>query len=157
MADKKITALDLAPFVGLPCAIYSGGEPVSHYIEGVDVYLNKVIAERVNYEPEQVKPILKDLCLLSIEDTVYISCNIMEYDKGTKEVQKKWHKNDLNDISEYGMIQFHTSDSIFIPKIAQYLTIKGYNLGLLPPGAYLLKQKDGSVIETNEGNNVTIK
>lgn len=150
MANKKIKALDLAPFVGLQCAIYSGGEPVSHYIEGVDIHLNKVIAERVNYNPEEVKPILKDLKCLSIENTVHISCAIMEYDKGTKKEQKKWHENDLKDIEEFGFIQFHTSDSIWLPQIINYLIKEGFNLHLLPHGTYLIKGKDGIVRDSHE-------
>jgi len=38
-----------------------GVEPVSHYLEGFDWYLNKVIAERVNYDPLWIKPILRPL------------------------------------------------------------------------------------------------
>src|ERR1700741_2884227 len=146
----KITAQDLAPFVGLPCAIYSGGETVPHYIEGVDIHLNKVIAERVNYNPEQIKPVLKDLECLTVEDTVFISCDIMGYERGTVKEQKKWHQNDLRDIREYGSIQFDTRDSIFLPKIMEYFTRKGYNLHLLPHGTYLIKHKDGKVVDSND-------
>ena len=84
---KKLTAQDLILFIGLPCAIYDllpNGEinkdvVAPAYIEGVDVHLNKIIAERVSYEPAQIKPILKRLEELTMSDTVFISCDIMGY------------------------------------------------------------------------------
>ena len=69
-AEKiKITAQDLILCIGLPCAIYDllpNGEinkdvVAPAYIEGVDLHLNKIIAERVSYESVQVKPILNVL------------------------------------------------------------------------------------------------
>ena len=146
--DIKITAQDLILYIGLPCAIYDGGEPVSHYIEGVDVNQNKVIAERTNYNPEQIKPILKPLEELTIEDTVFISCEIMEYDKPVNELEKmQWHHNDLNNIKEFGFIQFEKHDSIWMPKVIEYLIRKGYNLNLLPHGTYLVINKNGKTID----------
>jgi hypothetical protein len=151
----KITAQDLILYIGLPCAIYDllpNGEINKNvvapaYIEGVDVNQNKVIAERVNYEPIQIKPILKRLEDFTIEDSVFIS-EVMEYDKAENESEKmQWHHNDLNDIREFGFIQFDTSDSIFIPKIIEYLIRKGYNLHLLPHGTYLLQNKNGIATE----------
>lgn len=154
----KITASDLQYYIGLPCAIYELNndgtinkdiDPAPAYIEGVDEPLNKIIAERIDYEPIQVKPILTNLEELTIEDTVHMSCEILGYDKGTKEEHIKWHENDLKEIREYGFIQFATSDSIFMPKIILYLIKKGYDLHLLPSGSYLIYNKNGRAFETD--------
>ena len=139
---KKITAKDLALFVGLLCEYNIGESKCIGKIEGVNIKDNYVTAAGFRFHPEDVKPILKSLECLSVEDTVHISCDIMGYDKGTVKEQKKWNKNDLNDIKEYGFIQFDTSDSIFMPKIIEYLIKQGFNLELIPHGTYLLDGKD---------------
>jgi hypothetical protein len=117
------------------------------YIEGVDVHLNKIIAERVSYEPVQIKPILKQLEALTIDDSVFISCEIMGYEKSNDDAYKKWNQNDLNEIKEFGFIQFDKSDSIHMPKVTEYLIRKGYNMELIPHGTYLLQNKDGKATE----------
>lgn len=154
--SKKITAQDLILYIGLPCAIYDllpNGEinkdvVAPAYIEGVDVHLNKVIAERVNYEPIQVKPILKRLEELTIDDTIFINCEIMGYNKPKNHLERmKWHHDDLRDIHEYGFMQFATHESIWMPKITEYLVRKGYNMELIPHGTYLLQNKNGIATE----------
>lgn len=152
--NKKITAQDLILFIGLPCAIYDllpNGEinkdvVAPAYIEGVDVSLNKVIAERVTYEPVQVKPILKRLQDLTMSDSVFISCEIMGYDNESSK-HGGWLKNDLEEIKEFGFIQFEKHDSIHMPKVIEYLIRKGYNLELIPHGTYLLENKNGKATE----------
>ncbi len=52
-------------------------EPVEHYLEGVDFYLNQVIAERVNYNPDWIKLILKPI--YSITDQDLIECCFVSY------------------------------------------------------------------------------
>lgn len=141
---KKVTAKDLVMYVGLPCAIYDGGDPVSNYIEGVDIYLNKVICERVNYEPEQIKPILRKLEDIKINESVHISCEIMGYDE-EPEKHKKWNDNDKREIREFGMIQFDTQDSVCMPAIMNYLIQRGFNLHLLPHGSYLEVDEKGFI------------
>ena len=139
--NKKITALDLAPFVGLQCAIYKGSKPshlFSKQIDGIDIKINKVIVGNKKYNPEDVKPILQELSNLTVEDTVHITCNIIGYIKASKKEQKKWHEKDLNDIKEYGFLQFDTSESIFLPKIIKYLVGRGFNMELIPHGTYLI-------------------
>ena len=159
MENNKVTAKDLQFFVGLSCAIYELNadgtinyeiDPAPAYIEGVDVSLNKVIAERVNYEPVQIKPILKNLEEITVEEIVHISCNILEYENGTLQEQIQWHKNDVTDIKEFGFFQFDKSDSIYTPQIILYLIKQGYNLHLLPNGSYLIYNKDGRAFETKE-------
>ncbi len=52
-------------------------EPVPHYLEGIDFHLQEVIAERVNYNPDWVKLILKPLH--SIKDYELIECCFIGY------------------------------------------------------------------------------
>jgi hypothetical protein len=151
-AIRKITAQDLILFIGLPCAIYELNadgtinteiEPVGHYIEGVDINNNKIIAERVSWEPVQIKPILKRLSELTVEDTVFINCDIIGHDRQDNKTHDAWNVHDLNDVKEFGCLQFVREDSIFVPQIIEYLIRKGYNLHLLPHGSYLLKNRNG--------------
>lgn len=146
----EITAKQLINFIGLPCLIYDGGEPVFHpRIEGVDIDCNEVIAERTNYKPNQIKPILKKLENITVEDVVYYSCDIMGYEREEDKFEL-WYQNDVNQIREFGMIQFDSKDSIFLPKVFQYLTEQGYDLGLLPHGSYLIMNKDGKIENLHE-------
>ncbi len=155
LENETITAKKLMFFIGLPCVIYDllpNGEINENVlapavIEGIDVALNEVIAERINYKPEQVKPILKRMSDLTIEDTVFISCNILNYDEDPDQ-HETWHNSDLNDIKEFGFIQFATHDSIFMPNVIEYFIHKGFDIGLLPHGSYLLQNKNG--IATSE-------
>ena len=157
---NKITAKDLQFYIGLPCAIYELNsddtinkniDPVSHYIEGVDINEDKIIAERAYWKPHQIKPILKNLEEISVRETIHISCTIMGYDSAENEDQKiRWNKNDKTDIKEFGFIQFDKSDSIFMPHVILYLMKQGYNLHLLPSGSYLIENKGGRAIETPE-------
>lgn len=147
----EITAKQLINFIGLPCLIYDGGQPVPHpRIEGVDIDCNEVIAERTNYKPIQIKPILKKLEDITLKDVVHYSCEIMGYDRETEQEQMKWLQNDINQIKEFGMIQFASPDSIHLPKVFQYLTEQGYDLGLLPHGSYLIMNKDGQIENLNQ-------
>ena len=157
--EKTITSKDLQFYVGLPCAIYELNadgtinkdiEPAPAHTEGVDVSLNKIIAERVNYEPQQIKPILKNIEEITLEDVVHISCDIMGYDRETPEKEKGWLEDDLNDIKEFGFFQFEKHDSIFMPSVILYLIKQGYNLHLLPHGSYLIYNKNGRAFESNE-------
>lgn len=145
-SELKITAKDLSLFVGLPCLIFDGGKPVSHYIEGVDIDQNKVIAERTNYNPEQIKPILRRLEDITVEETVHISCNILEYDMANESIHKTWNENDKKEINEFGMIQFNKQDSIFMPLIIAYLIKQGFNLHLIPHGTYFEKDSQGRLL-----------
>jgi hypothetical protein len=49
-----------------------GVEPVSHYLEGVDWYLGKAIAERVSYDPTWIKLLLRPLSDMTEEEGMEI-------------------------------------------------------------------------------------
>lgn len=78
----KKRAIDLRFFIGCSCAIMDGDEPTPSYIEGIDVHLNKVISERVNWEPEMIKPILRRFDSLSRHEV--------------EELNKLWPKEHIN-------------------------------------------------------------
>ncbi len=145
MENKKITASDLQFYCGLSCLVYGGGEPVTDTIEGVDIIQNKVISERANYEPHQIKPILKQLKDITLEVVAYIFCDIAGYDR-KEEYFEDWHKEALFDINQFGYLQFDKSDSIWTAPVAIYLLKQGYNLHLLPHGSYVEINKEGELI-----------
>lgn len=62
---KKLKAIDLRFFIGCSCVIMDGDEPTPSHIEVVDVHTNKVISERVDWDPELIKPILRRFDSLS--------------------------------------------------------------------------------------------
>ncbi len=146
MEDKKITAYDLQFYGGLRCLVYGGGEPVTDIIEGVDLHINAIISERTNYEPHQIKPILKRLIDITLEDVIYIVCDIMECER-KEELFDDWYKEALFDINQFGYFQFDKSDSIWTAPIAMYLLKQGYNLHLLPHGSYVEIDKEGKLID----------
>ncbi len=112
-------------------------EPVSHYIEGIDFYLGKVIAERVDYNPEWIKMHLKSLSDITMADAMEVA----KLQHGTWET---WEmvKIDLN------------SPEKLLPmcwRAYQYLQPKGYALpymdysveDLVEAGIYELIKQNG--------------
>ena len=57
--EHKLKAKDFRLFIGCPCYIFDTDQPVPSTIEGIDGVLNMVISERVNYNPNVIKPILR--------------------------------------------------------------------------------------------------
>src|SRR6187402_2596724 len=58
----------------VPIAICEPGvEPEGHYLEGYDWHLEKAIAERVNYEPTWIKPILRPLSSMTDAEIIEFS------------------------------------------------------------------------------------
>jgi hypothetical protein len=146
----EVTAKDLIYCIGLPCLIYDGGQPVPHsHIEGVDIDTDSIIAERTNYKPKQIKPMLKELENITVQEVVHMSINIMGYDD-EPDKHELWHQNDVNQIKEFGMIQFDTKDSIYMPLIITYLMKQGYDLHLLPYGSYLTQDRFGKITNLND-------
>src|ERR1035437_6325938 len=73
----------------VPIAIYEEGcEPVGHYLEGIDWCNDKVIAERVNYDYENIKPILRPLCDVTKKEILEIGKILAPEEKPTKEALK---------------------------------------------------------------------
>lgn len=69
MTTEKKIADYLHFYPKAPILIYEPGiEPVSHYLEGIDWCLGKAIAERVNYDPSWIKPILRPLSDITEEE-----------------------------------------------------------------------------------------
>lgn len=63
MNKYKLTNKDklkyFAQYLGCDILIYDGGDPVSHYLEGIDIVSEKVIAERTSYDVSKIKLLLK--------------------------------------------------------------------------------------------------
>ncbi len=146
MENKKITALDLQFYCGLPCLVYGGGEPVNDTIEGVDIIQNKVISERANYEPYQIVPILRKLEDITIDEVAHIIIEIQGYDDVSQKVKEDWHKEALHDILNFGYFQFDKNQTIWTPPITMYLIKQGFNLHLLPHKSYVEIDKQGKLI-----------
>lgn len=71
-----MTAKDFIFYVGCDCLIFDNfenpklGSP--SYIEGVDIIANKVICERANFDPSLIKPILRPISDMKIEEAIKI-------------------------------------------------------------------------------------
>lgn len=150
MSDSIITSEDLYPFVGGLCMTFKDGNlNTKLHIEGFDLIKNKVICSGEEYDHENVLPILRKLEDITIEETVFISCNIMGYDRETEEDHIVWNDNDKRMINEFGFFQFEKHDSIFMPKVMQYLINKGFNTHILPEGTYAEIDNNGVVDISN--------
>lgn len=62
---KELKAIDFRFFIGCSCYIMDTDIPVPSTVEGIDIHLNTVISERVNYEPNVIKLILRRFETLS--------------------------------------------------------------------------------------------
>jgi len=78
----ELSIKDFRYFIGCDCAIYElndeneidlSVEPFSSTIEGIDIHLNSVISERVNYQVKQIKPILRKLTSLEREEVTHLN------------------------------------------------------------------------------------
>lgn len=67
---KKLEVNPVYFYMGQPCAICDTDNPVSDFIEGCDFVQDKIISERVNWNPEIIKPILRDISDMTIEEAV---------------------------------------------------------------------------------------
>lgn len=78
----KKRAIDFRFFIGCSCAIMDGDEPTPSHIEGIDVHTNKIISERVDWDPELIKPVLRRFDSLSRHEV--------------EELNKLWPKEHIN-------------------------------------------------------------
>ena len=64
----------------VPIAIYDGGEPVGHYLEGLDWNIpgKEVIAERVGWDYSKIKPILRPLSSMTNDEWTEVASLILE-------------------------------------------------------------------------------
>jgi len=95
---KKLKAIDFKFFIGCPCVIKDSSEPIPSTIEGIDIHLDAVISERVNYCPSLVKPILRNMESLNREEVEHLN--------------KLWPKTDTVDaniLKNADMINYLTS------------------------------------------------
>jgi hypothetical protein len=71
-----MSAKDFIFYIGCDCLIFDNlenpklGSPA--YIEGVDIVANKVICERANFDPSVIKPILRPISSMKIEEAIEV-------------------------------------------------------------------------------------
>lgn len=69
---KKLDKNPIHLYIGVPCAICDTDMPVSDTIEGCDWIQDKIIAERVDWEPEVIKPVLRDVSDITNQEALEI-------------------------------------------------------------------------------------
>lgn len=179
-------------YIGSPCAVCDTNDPVSDHIEGCDFVNDEIISERVNYKPEIIKPILRDISNMTSEEALEVA-NLVWFAIGNKKIDKvevkttpifpyaaiyfDWSPDQmiydsleyddrtefLKDNGEIKIDKFilsldnaHHTIKLFrieneatgklIPmpvyqshKVTAYLLSKGFNLGILEEGTYIIR------------------
>lgn len=98
--------LHLYPKVAI-LIIEKGAPPVPHYLEGIDWMLDKVIAERVNWDYSQIKPVLRPLNDMTKEEAAHIA------DLGTRfagRVKFEMKSLDVTSLQAYILVRYETKD-----------------------------------------------
>lgn len=188
---KELERNPIHLYVGSPCAIFDSAEPVSDTIEGCDYVQDKIIAERVNWSPTIIKPILRDISDITSEEALEVA-NLVWFARGLKRIEKveikttplfpyaaiyfDWsseqrlfeivdgkieYKETLeeivvdnfilsldNDHHTLKLFRIDDEECKLIPmpiyqshKVTAYLIRKGFNLGILEEGSYIIKNK----------------
>ncbi len=125
---KKLEQNPIHLYAGSPCAICDTDEPVSDYIEGCDFTNDKIIAERVDWEPEIIKPILRDISNITLEEALEVA-NLVWFALGNKKIDKVELKT--TPIFPYAAIYFDWSpdqsiyDATGYPDKAEFLLSNG--------------------------------
>lgn len=194
--SKYFDANPIHLYIGSPCAIYDTSEPVSAFIEGYDSCQDKIISERVNYDPKIIKPILRDISNITNSEALEVA-NLVWFALGNKKINKveikstplfpyaaiyfdwspdsdsyekaedkeEWLRNNgevktdkfilsldnaHHTIKLFRIEQVETDSSknyeklIPMPvyqshKVTAYLLSKGFNLGILEEGTYIIR------------------
>lgn len=84
---KKLQRNPLYLYTGQPCAICDTDEPVSDRIEGCDIVDDTIIAERADWNPSIIKPILRDISDMTDEEGLEVA-NIAWWALGNKKIEK---------------------------------------------------------------------
>ena len=144
-------------------------EPVSAFIEGCDFDNDEIISERVNYDPNIIKPILRDISDITIEEAIeLVDIGVFSYKKPKSNIKIKNNIECKTLFIDFDVIGFNneTSTSKFSLnlkdnnfnlyeinsynefnlivllnpyKITVYILSKGFNLGLLKEGSYIIR------------------
>lgn len=102
--NEKITAQKLALYPNCQCVIVeqsvTTGEEIKTpaTIEGFDFVLNKVISERRNWNPEQIKPILRPLSGLTGDEAKELYVLISEHKTFMGRIELKSLKDDFGEL-----------------------------------------------------------
>lgn len=177
---KKLDKNPIHLYIGSPCVICDTDEPVSDKIEGCDYEQDVIICERTNWDPDLIKPILKPISNITVEEALHV-VNLAWFPVNKKLVEKVEVK--VTHLFPYAAIYFnwgpfdfwegedkyensfimsldnaHHSIKLFsidkenddklIPmqvyrghSITAYLISRGFNVGILEEGTYILQNK----------------
>lgn len=168
---KKLEKNPLYLYMGQPCAVCDTNEPVSDFIEGCDFVQDKVIAERTTWEPEIIKPILRDISDMNKEEAIEV-VNIAWWPINQQRIEEvelkttplfphagiyfKWPlKEDFPDEfilsfdrshNTIRLIKIKDEKTYDMPiyqahKLTAYLISRGFDLGLLEEGTFIIRNK----------------
>lgn len=196
---KKLEKNPIYLYTGQPCAICDTDNPAFDKIEGCDFSQDIIIAERANWNPDVIKPILRDISDMTQEEAIE-AVNIIWFPVNKERIESveikttpifpwaciyfKWpvkeHIPEGVDIKEYRLVcgdfiqkefalcldnNHHTirliefvktviykehnkfnSEYCELPiyqsyKLTAYLLSRGFNLGILEEGSYIIRNK----------------
>jgi hypothetical protein len=70
---KKLKHNPIHLYTGVPCIICDTDEPVSDKIEGCDYVQDKIIAERTDWDPDIIKPVLRHISDITPEEALHVA------------------------------------------------------------------------------------
>lgn len=82
---KKLEKNPIYLYMGQPCVICDTDEPVPDIIEGCDFVQDQVICERVNWDPNIIKPVLRDISDMTLEEALEVA-NLVWFALGHKKI-----------------------------------------------------------------------
>lgn len=83
---KKLQENPIYLYMGQPCAICDTDEPVSDKIEGCDWCQDVIIAERTDWDPSLIKPILRNISDMTNEEALEVA-NLVWWALGNKKIE----------------------------------------------------------------------
>lgn len=186
---KKLEKNPIHLYAGQPCAICDTDQPVPDTIEGCDFVQDKIIAERTDWDPSVIKPILRDISDMTREEALEVADMVWfaigngkiktvelktttifpfaaiyfdwspdqeSYDRADD--KKEWliHNGEVkvekfvlsldNGHHTIKLYKIENEKLIIWPvyqshKVTAYLLGKGFNLGILEEGTYIIRNK----------------
>lgn len=176
---KKLDKNPIHLYVGSPCMICDTDEPVLDKIEGCDYEQDVIISERVSWNPDLIKPILRNISDITKEEAL-VAVNLAWFPVNKKEIKEielkvtplfpyaaiyfNWGPFDFwegedkyensfimsleNDHHSIKLFSVNKENDKLIPMpvyqthhITSYLISKGFDIGILQEGTYIITNK----------------
>ncbi len=164
---SKIKCKIFSQYLGESILIFEPNiDPVSHWLEGIDFDLKQVIAERVNYNPDWIKLILRPLTDITNEEAIEMA----ELCGGIKGEILLNRPENLKDKDIHFSVQVYTNKPKFssysTPKYwtdsygataYQYLQSKGFDLPHYLLGGKTLEQSGLAIYKNKTYTDTTVK